>query len=105
MDRETVACALDRDGLAERSRRWQALAERTLVDVGTIPTGLRLRFRAEPGVQAELDELAALERVCCAFADWSTHASGDEVAVEVKGRSEEGIAAAQAMFAGLRAAA
>ena len=64
--------------------------------------GLRLVFRCDPGVEDELHELAALERECCAFADWSVSASGETVVLEVDGSSVEAVAAVQAMFGGLR---
>jgi hypothetical protein len=44
-----------------------------------------------------------LERDCCAFATWSLHDRGDELALGVSADSIDGIAAVQAMFATLRA--
>ena len=44
---------------------------------------LRLLFRAAPGVEGELRQLAELERDCCAFAQWSVHTRGEEVVLDV----------------------
>jgi hypothetical protein len=97
-----IACSLEKSDLAERRDRWRRLAERAAVDVRTTEAGLRLRFRHAPGVEGELDQLAELERDCCAFAHWSVHTRGEEVVLDVTAASEEGIAAVQAMFNDLR---
>jgi hypothetical protein len=66
--------------------------------------GLRLIFRAAPGIESELRELTALEQDCCAFATWSLHNYGDELGLDVTADNAAGIAAAQAMFSKLRTA-
>jgi hypothetical protein len=60
-----------------------------------------MAFRADPGVWEELRELAALERECCAFADWTLRASRERFVLDVSAASERAVAAAQAMFTGL----
>ncbi len=104
-DSTPVACSLGPDDLAERQRRWRALAGRAII--GLVPTGygLRLRFRDEPGVEAELRQLAALERNCCAFADWAVLADGGAIALDVRGKSADSVPAVQEMFASLGSAA
>ena len=102
---ETVSCSLNRESLAERSERWHRLAELAFVRRSKTEQGLRLEFRRRPGVEQELLELATLERECCAFADWRVHAENGVVALDVGGRSDEGIAAVQAMFTSLSAGA
>jgi hypothetical protein len=97
-----IACSLEHADLAERRDRWRRLGKRAMVDVLTTEAGLRLLFRAAPGVEGELHQLAELERDCCAFADWSVHTRREEVMVDVTASSEQGIAAVQAMFADLR---
>jgi hypothetical protein len=99
-----VACSLNQGDLAKRHDRWVALARRAAIDAVATGNGLRLLFRADPGVEVELRQLAELERDCCAFADWSVRARGDEVVLDVTADSEEGIVAVQAMFGGLRSA-
>ena len=88
-----MQCTLTPDELAVRGKRWSALrpAESTVLD-----NGLRLEFA--PGAEAELAELAALERECCAFANWAAYGPVLEITAE-----GEAIPAVQAMFASLRA--
>jgi hypothetical protein len=100
-----VACSLDQKNQADRQRRWRALADRALLDVTSTGRGLRMRFRDGPGVDAELRALATLERDCCSFAEWTVLVHDAAVAIDVSGESEESVAAVQAMFTSLRAAA
>lgn len=97
-----IACSLRRDDLTERQLRWQALADRSIIDVTPSEHGLRLRFRPDPGVEAELRLLAALERDCCSFADWTVHADDAAAVIDVSAASPEGVAAVQEMFTSLR---
>jgi hypothetical protein len=99
-----VACSLERDALTDRSMRWEGLGARAGIEVATTERGLRLVFERAAGVGQELRELTELERECCAFADWTVREADGRVVLEVSGRSEEGIAAVQAMFGGLRSA-
>lgn len=87
-----MQCTLTSDELAVRGARWRALgrAEATLLD-----NGLRLRF--DPHAAAELCELAALERECCAFASWTANGSVLDITAE-----GDAVAAVQAMFGSLR---
>ena len=59
-------------------------------------------FRAAPGVEAELIQLADFERDCCAFAHWSVRRRGKELVLDVTAPTAEGITAVQAMFGKLR---
>jgi hypothetical protein len=93
-----VACSLATTDLADRQERWHQLWHRAAVNAATTSNGLRLLFRAEPGVREELHQLAELERDCCAFADWSVQGCGEEVVFEVTAPTQEGITAVQAMF-------
>jgi hypothetical protein len=97
-----IACSLTQAELANRQDRWLQLWRRAAVNAVTTSNGLRIRFRAAPGVEAELSQLAELERGCCAFADWSVQACGNELALDVTAPTEEGITAVQAMFDKLR---
>ncbi len=101
-DPAPVACSLGRDDLTQRQARWERLTARTAVERAPTDRGLRLVFGREPGVEEELRELAALERECCAFADWSVSESGGSVVLDVGGSSAGAVVAVQAMFGGLR---
>jgi len=105
MDAAPIACSLGRDDLAERQQRWHTLAARAMLDVLSTDDGLRLRFRPDPGVEAELRELAALERDCCAFADWTVHGDDDAWVMDIRGTSAEAVPAVREMFTSVRAAA
>jgi hypothetical protein len=95
MEKPIIACTLSDDGLATRGERWRRLAGASGVDVAVTPSGLRLTFG--PGSENELGELAALERDCCAFADWTVTGT----VLEVSGRGDA-VPAVQAMFSSLR---
>ena len=41
--------------------------------------GIRFRFRAEPGIEEWVRDLAAREKACCAFFAFDITAEGDEV--------------------------
>ncbi len=101
-DSTPIACSLGQDDLADRQRRWQALADRATNDAAPTGYGLRMRFRDEPGIEAELQDLAALERDCCAFADWAVRADGGVLALDVRGKGADGVPAVQEMFTSLR---
>ena len=100
-DAAPIACSLGQADLADRQRGWHALAGRAIIDLAPTGYGLRMRFRDEPGVEAELQQLAALERDCCAFADWAVHADSGVLALDVRGKSAESVPAVQEMFTSL----
>ena len=93
-----VACTLNGEAMSERQRRWHELAARAFVERVETERGLRLVFREEPGVHAELEGLAALERECCAFADWAVGSDCGDIVLEIGGYGDEGAAAVKAMF-------
>jgi hypothetical protein len=94
---ERIACTLNAGQMSERRRRWRELADRAFVSRTETERGLRLVFRDGPGVADELKGLTALERECCAFADWTV---GGTV-LDVTGATEEGVAAVHGMFLSL----
>jgi hypothetical protein len=97
-DDAVVACSLDREELAERGARWDAVATRTFLERVPTERGVQLVFLRDTGVEDELRGLAELERKCCAFAEWTVTADDGRVVVHVDGSSDEGVAAVQAMF-------
>lgn len=98
---EVVACALGAGDLARRAARWEALAGRSLVRAARTERGVRLVFRADPGVADELQDLVALERDCCAFATWSVHEHRAELTLDVTGDGDHAVAAVQSLFPAL----
>lgn len=93
-----IACTLSPTALAARRERWERLIAGSGLAREAAPDGLRLRFRADPGAAAELRELAAAERDCCAWADWSVETGDGEVTLVVR-TARDGVAALHAMFA------
>jgi hypothetical protein len=93
-----IACSLTASELPERRRRWLALTDRALVSRAGTADGVRLTFRAVPGVEDELQALAELECECCAFAAFEVAATGDRVTLDVKS-SGDGVTAVRELFA------
>jgi hypothetical protein len=83
-----LACSLDAGALAERRGRWEAVSSRALADRSRVDGGVRLRYRAEPGIADELRELVRLEGECCAFLSFSLHEEGGFVVLDVGGPPE-----------------
>jgi hypothetical protein len=92
-----IACTLDEAGFATQAERWTAL----LADHGTGRTeaeeGLRLAFRDEPRVAAELEALVAVENRCCAWASWDVAHEGGEVVMWARSTGD-GVATLHGMF-------
>ena len=95
-----IACTLGATDFAARAERWRRLGARAALERVETPQGTRVRFRGEPGVEDDLRELVALERTCCAFADWSVAVADGEVALEISAGGEA-VPVVQGMFAGL----
>lgn len=66
------------DTTAERVARYERLFTH-LVGRERTEDGIRFRLRAEPGVEDQATELAALDKACCAFFTFSIARHGDEI--------------------------
>jgi hypothetical protein len=69
-----IACSLEGSERAQRAERWHDLGD---YDVEQLDNGIRLAFAND--VEHDLQELAVLERECCAFADWDVR--GNTIAI------------------------
>lgn len=96
--RKSIACTLVLSDLAEQRRRWLELAARVSIDRVELRHGLRLSFAPAPGVAETLESLVALERECCAFAEWALRGTVLEITAE-----DEAVPVVQGMFAGFGA--
>jgi hypothetical protein len=83
-----IACTLDGGAFGERVAEWETLAQRSLIESTQTATGVRLRFRDEPGVEEELRRLLALEEACCAFLTFDLDSAGAELVLSVRGPAE-----------------
>ena len=92
-----IACTLGPADLENRRARWYALAEQALIERTETEAGVRLLFRASSGAEAELRELAELERECCAFARFEVSVSREQVMLDVSA-PPDAVAAVRAMF-------
>ncbi len=63
----------------ERMREYGRLFARALVGRERTAEGIRFRFRAGDGIEAWVRDLAAREKACCPFFDYSITTDGDEV--------------------------
>lgn len=68
-----------RDTLAERVGEYERLFAEALVGREHTDTGIRFRFRADPGVEDWVRDLAAREKACCAWYDFGVDVSSGEV--------------------------
>jgi hypothetical protein len=100
---ELIACNLSRPDLSRQRGRWLELAGRTRVERAELPNGLRLVFAEAPGVEDRLEELVAVERECCSFADWDLIAGGGAVTLEITARGDA-IGVLHGMFSQLQPA-
>jgi hypothetical protein len=67
------------DTAAERLAEYERLFLGVLIGRERVGDGIRFRFRAEPGVEAWVRDLAAREKACCAFFTFDINVHGDEV--------------------------
>jgi hypothetical protein len=80
-----IACTLSPGELGERLALVDGLVADALVAREPIPGGIRARFRAAPGVERRVRELAAGESRCCAFLDFDVRVDGEAVLLDVTG--------------------
>jgi hypothetical protein len=68
-----------RDTEAERIAEYQRLFRQAILGRERTAEGIRFRFRADPGVEAWVRDLAAREKACCAFFAYEITTEGDQV--------------------------
>jgi hypothetical protein len=64
---EPIACTLDSDGFRRRMEEFRGVFERAYLSGERFSGGGRFRFRALPGLEADLRSLAEREQECCRF--------------------------------------
>ena len=83
-----LACTLSSDDLRDRTVQWRALFAEHGRDTETVKGHRLLRFAGDEHVAAQLAELVAAERECCAFVEWSLEDDGDGPVVRISGNPE-----------------
>ena len=79
-----LACTLGPQDGPARVQRWQAL-HRSAHPVSSVRHGvLEVRYPGHHGVLEEVRALAAAERTCCAFVDWTVGQVGGDVLLTVR---------------------
>ncbi len=76
-----VACTLTGipGAFAERMAEYQRLFRQYLTGRSRTGLGIRFRFRAEPGVEDWVRDLARREKACCGFFDFTVSTDGQEI--------------------------
>ena len=76
-----VACTLTGTpgAFAERMAEYQRLFRRYLTGRSRTGQGIRFRFRAEPGVEDWVRDLARREQECCGFFDFTVTADAQGI--------------------------
>lgn len=76
-----VACTLTGvpGAFAERMAEYRRLFQEYLTGRSRTGPGIRFRFRAEPGVEDWVRDLALREKACCGFFDFTVSTDGQEV--------------------------
>ncbi len=99
MTEEPIACSLDGAGLEARLAAAAVVGRAALVAREENGGRQLLRFRPEPHVRAQLEEIVRAERECCPFLSLTLEERGSELelAIEAPEGSEmiaDGLAAA-----------
>jgi hypothetical protein len=76
---EPIACTLDGQGFRQRLDELREVFERGYLGGERITDGVRWRFRAAPGLEMQLRDLAEREHQCCRFFRFDIRATGDEI--------------------------
>lgn len=81
LDTPAIACDLTdaADTAEERMAEYDRLFTQALAGRDRTADGVRLRFRAEEGVEAWVRDLAVREKACCPFYNFAVIATGGEV--------------------------
>jgi hypothetical protein len=77
------------DTLAERLGEYRRLFAQSLLGRSRTQDIIRFRFRADPGVEDWVRDLARREKACCAFFEFTVDADGHEVCWEARVADDE----------------
>jgi hypothetical protein len=80
-----IACSLDAAQLAERTERWRALRELSLISSERTGATARQHYRGGRAIEMELRELAELEAECCPFLELRVDRVDAELRLQISG--------------------
>jgi hypothetical protein len=86
---ELIACTLTDANLKTQRERWLALGESFGLGRTETEDGLRLRFRGDPAIEAELEALVAVENDCCSWAAWTVEHDDGALVIAVRSKGDE----------------
>jgi hypothetical protein len=92
-----IACTLTAANLKTQRERWVALRGSFGLARREAPDGLRLAFEDRPEVEAELQELIAVENDCCAWASWTIERTDGELVMAARSTGD-GVTTLHTMF-------
>src|SRR5689334_5461689 len=97
MSNDPIVCDMTnaRDTAEERMAEYGRLFAQSLAGRERSEEAVRLRFRADDGVEAWVRDLAAREKACCQFYDFAVSAADGEVCWDI--RLVDGVAADDAV--------
>ena len=78
-----VACSLEVGDASAQVDEWQRVLSRT-VEREAIDGGIRLRFPPDDDVASEVARLAAAERACCQFFDFTVRLTAEATWLEAR---------------------
>jgi len=84
MEELPIACSLSPSDLADRTQAWAGIIGGWGVRRVPVDGGVRISFRAAPGLLASLHQLVALERECCPWMSMEVTAE-PEIELQVTG--------------------
>lgn len=91
-----IACTLDAGGLDDRMALWRQVNAQVM-SRSRSSDAIDVTYRPTSEVRELLPELAAAERDCCAFAEWTVTEAEDAVHLRVTS-SADGLDALEAML-------
>jgi len=85
---EPLVCTLPADEAKRRARQTRSTVGASVRAREEIDGGMRLRFRADPAIERELQETIDAESRCCPFLDLRVEEADGELELTVTGPAE-----------------
>jgi hypothetical protein len=92
-----VACTLGAADLGAQRERWMILYTEAATARVATDDGVRISFRWNPVVEAQLRALVAVEAECCSWAKWAVEVAGEQLVLEIRSVGE-GVRVVQSWF-------